>query len=436
MKKLVILVILLIISIPISFAKEVSIPELFTVTQESVTTESLGKEVYYYAHNGIIASSNPNLEYTYNDKLGSDFESKTLPFGQPILTENRFSFTGKELDQELYYFGARYYDYNLGRFVSTDPVEFNHPYNYVENNPMNIVDPTGKDGNRRMNIQISEGALQTSFASASSDPDGGTYYDPLNYGGGGYMSAYAYAGITGLAVGGLIAGGVYASPYLLTTGTTILAHPMEAMVVGGIVASAIDPNPTSDYTPVGGDEAIGNMIGEGLRRVSILKARGAIAMDGSSASIKFVSSIENGLERVFKSGADDGTNILIHGDEAGDFLRWADDGSVIVTSADDAARSVARQLEPGETCVNLVSCYGSRGKLQRFTNALSREMGHPMTVRGDVSGKQLLVGFDMPFVKRIDYGTRGTSPLPWQSPIYRFGGWKVPAQVFSFKPTR
>ena len=135
MKKLVILVILLIISIPISFAKEVSIPELFTVTQESVTTESLGKEVYYYAHNGIIASSNPNLEYTYNDKLGSDFESKTLPFGQPILTENRFSFTGKELDQELYYFGARYYDYNLGRFVSTDPVEFNHPYNYVENNP-------------------------------------------------------------------------------------------------------------------------------------------------------------------------------------------------------------------------------------------------------------------------------------------------------------
>jgi len=57
----------------------------------------------------------------------------------------RFSFTGKELDEELYYFNARYYDPNLGRFTSVDPVKDNLPYVYVNNNPMNFIDPTGMD---------------------------------------------------------------------------------------------------------------------------------------------------------------------------------------------------------------------------------------------------------------------------------------------------
>jgi len=31
----------------------------------------------------------------------------------------------------LYYFGARYYDSNLGKFISVDIVEDGHPYAYV-----------------------------------------------------------------------------------------------------------------------------------------------------------------------------------------------------------------------------------------------------------------------------------------------------------------
>ena len=140
MKKLVMLVIL-IISINISFAEEINIPETFTAetSVNEVTT-------YYYAGDKLLASENNNIvTYHYQDGLGSDVSSKTLPFGQEIVSSERFSFTGKELDSELYYFNARYYDSDLGRFTSVDPVQDNHPYAYVANNPMNYVDPDGRE---------------------------------------------------------------------------------------------------------------------------------------------------------------------------------------------------------------------------------------------------------------------------------------------------
>ena len=57
-----------------------------------------------------------------------------------------YPFTGKKEDESsLYYFGARYYDDNLGRFISVDPVRENEPYSYVRNNPIMLVDPTGMD---------------------------------------------------------------------------------------------------------------------------------------------------------------------------------------------------------------------------------------------------------------------------------------------------
>ena len=61
-------------------------------------------------------------------------------------------FTGKELDpeSELYYYGGRYYDGELSRFVSADPFiqspsdpqNFNR-YSYVLNRPQIFIDPTG-----------------------------------------------------------------------------------------------------------------------------------------------------------------------------------------------------------------------------------------------------------------------------------------------------
>lgn len=72
-------------------------------------------------------------------------------------TPTRHRFTGKYLDDDtgLYYFGARYYDPALGRFVTPDPLYLSDPqrctdnqlscalFVYAANNPMAYVDPTG-----------------------------------------------------------------------------------------------------------------------------------------------------------------------------------------------------------------------------------------------------------------------------------------------------
>jgi RHS repeat-associated protein len=62
----------------------------------------------------------------------------------------KFLFTGKERDQEteLDYFEARLYDSDIGIFRQVDPLaqqrNWVSPYNYVQNNPVMRIDPTGK----------------------------------------------------------------------------------------------------------------------------------------------------------------------------------------------------------------------------------------------------------------------------------------------------
>jgi RHS repeat-associated protein len=61
---------------------------------------------------------------------------------------NRFLFTGREFDKEtgLYYYRARYYNPQIGRFLQTDPVGYGagmNWYGYCANNPIGLVDPYG-----------------------------------------------------------------------------------------------------------------------------------------------------------------------------------------------------------------------------------------------------------------------------------------------------
>jgi RHS repeat-associated protein len=51
------------------------------------------------------------------------------------------------IETGLHYYRARYYDPNVGRFVSEDPISFNAKqfnfYSYVSNNPARLKDPFG-----------------------------------------------------------------------------------------------------------------------------------------------------------------------------------------------------------------------------------------------------------------------------------------------------
>ncbi len=46
-------------------------------------------------------------------------------------------------DAGLLHVGARYYDPQVGRFISRDPVLSEHPYLYCQHEPVNRVDPSG-----------------------------------------------------------------------------------------------------------------------------------------------------------------------------------------------------------------------------------------------------------------------------------------------------
>jgi len=75
-------------------------------------------------------------------------------FGQVLLQTNatagdRFLFTGRELDAatQQYFYRARYYNANTGRFTQQDPIGFRgldlNLYRYVGNRPINARDPSG-----------------------------------------------------------------------------------------------------------------------------------------------------------------------------------------------------------------------------------------------------------------------------------------------------
>jgi RHS repeat-associated protein len=62
---------------------------------------------------------------------------------------NPFQYTGRESDPEtaLYYYRARYYDPQIGRFISEDPIQGGlNFYAYVKNDPVRFTDPSGLKG--------------------------------------------------------------------------------------------------------------------------------------------------------------------------------------------------------------------------------------------------------------------------------------------------
>jgi RHS repeat-associated protein len=86
--------------------------------------------------------------YTF-DSFGKQTASGSLT--------NPFQYTGRESDPEtgLYYYRARYYDPNTGRFISEDESEFSESsnfYPYVGNDSTNLIDDTGFRAKKPSNL--------------------------------------------------------------------------------------------------------------------------------------------------------------------------------------------------------------------------------------------------------------------------------------------
>jgi RHS repeat-associated protein len=88
------------------------------------------------------------------DSSGNTFAQYTYePFGNTTGTggsTNSFQYTGRENDGTgIYFHRARYYNPQLQRFISEDPIGFGggiNGYAYVGNGPTNLIDPLGLSG--------------------------------------------------------------------------------------------------------------------------------------------------------------------------------------------------------------------------------------------------------------------------------------------------
>ena len=107
----------------------------------------------YYFHRdhlgsaAIVTDSLGNIDHRMEYTPGGSlfFQTVTGNYRTP------YRFNAKEYDEdtELYYFGARYYDKNLGIWISADPMSEDYPgvspYAYCAGNSVNHVDLNGKE---------------------------------------------------------------------------------------------------------------------------------------------------------------------------------------------------------------------------------------------------------------------------------------------------
>jgi RHS repeat-associated protein len=126
---------------------------------------------YYYAGSTRVAMRQGSaVYYLFGDHLGSTSVSYRVSDGQTLTQRyyawggirpgpnnalpTDYTFTGQKLDATgLMYYGARYYDSALGRFLSADTIvpspgnpQTLNRYAYGYNNPLKYVDPTGHIG--------------------------------------------------------------------------------------------------------------------------------------------------------------------------------------------------------------------------------------------------------------------------------------------------
>lgn len=206
--------------------------------QESVIGRKIDGNLYYYLKNhqgSTVKVVNDHGETVAAYDYGPYGDLRVLREASVNQTQK---WTGKEYFDEpgLYYFGARWYDPELGLWISPDPAHSEmSPYAYVGGDPMNYIDPyglwkfgagltIGYDSDNGFNIGVGVAAdFDAGFISMNVDAsqsygfESESWTSTASAGGGvhlGIVDANAYAGgsyntKTGYSVFGGVAAGAF-----------------------------------------------------------------------------------------------------------------------------------------------------------------------------------------------------------------------------------
>jgi len=306
---------------PVSFALALVSFSTVSLTGSSVLAASLtpgangagypvaGETLFFHydqlGSTTLVTDENANQVSQINyEPYGAIADSST---GQDAF---RPKFTGKEYDSnsELYYFGARYYDGHLGRFLTPDPArQYFSPYVYGNGDPLSGIDPNGAQFIALLIIGI--GALVGGYMGGAAVNHS---YNPASWD---WSSGKTWGGIIGgAAIGGAaagvgaVAGGAIAAAGLGTIGTTVA----EMAVAGGVMGTM-----NASFTAMAGG-SIGDVaksfgIGFGMGALFAMPGVGQVAFAGMVGydTYKTIAdpSVGNGIQL--------GIDILFLGMEAG-----------------------------------------------------------------------------------------------------------------------
>ena len=113
-----------------SYLRGVVVDEVISGFEKNSTTGKLENRTFYHDQvNSVSELTNHNGDIVQQLTYG--------PFGESLsdtgTSHNSLRYTGRELDSAsgLYYYRARYYDPELGRFISEDPIGFQGGINFL-----------------------------------------------------------------------------------------------------------------------------------------------------------------------------------------------------------------------------------------------------------------------------------------------------------------
>ena len=169
-------------------------------------------------------------------------------------TDEPYGFTGKEWDAEagLYYFGSRYYDARIGRFLTVDPAALEapeksledpqslHPYSYARNTPTSLRDRDGRLPHILVGALVGA-AINTGIYLAKGAING------EGYSWRGALAAAASGAVAGAVVAATGGAGLIVSGALSSAASGVVQRGIET----GSLAQAVDPRAIAQDAVIG-----------------------------------------------------------------------------------------------------------------------------------------------------------------------------------------